>query len=133
MKTKLQKNNLPETWCVQNNGSELFKALVIGYLNKNYDSNVTGDKIGAFYGVRNHKDLLSSEKITASDLHYDFKLNSTDATLTFKNIFTIDVFATLANVNLETAHKKQIKQKIAGIQKQIKTHQKEIEELKKQL
>lgn len=47
------KNNLPESWCVSDNGSQLFKDTVVEYLNTNHNSlvRVYDNCPGLFFGI----------------------------------------------------------------------------------
>ena len=44
------KNNLPESWCVKNDGSQLFKDTVIKYIKKTYNMGLMGNNLGYYYG-----------------------------------------------------------------------------------
>lgn len=43
-------NLLPEHWCVQNDGSDLFHKTVVMYLNTKYEQSYRGDSSRGYYG-----------------------------------------------------------------------------------
>jgi len=47
----MEQNRLPKSWCVKNDGSQLFKDTVVEYLNKKYKRCLTGNNTSAYYGV----------------------------------------------------------------------------------
>lgn len=45
----MKKNNLPNIWCVKNDGSEKFKK-ILDYLNDKYDQEIGGEYLSEYYG-----------------------------------------------------------------------------------
>ena len=52
----MKKNNLPEYWCVKNDGNQLFKDTVIKYLNNTYKQYWEGNEENWYYGFDRNKD-----------------------------------------------------------------------------
>lgn len=71
------KNRLPESWAVQNDGSQLFKDSVIKYLNTTYDAKFSGDD-DSYYGYN-----------LKNDATYCIKSCTTFSTLTLDEFITL--------------------------------------------
>jgi hypothetical protein len=66
-------NNLHRSWCVKNDGSELFRKTVVAYMNSKGRS-YSGECVGDFYGVASNK-VLTNEK---ASIHFDNILSLTE-------------------------------------------------------
>ena len=52
------------SWCVKNDGSQLFKDTVIKYINTNYiNTKYSGDMINSYYGIDKYNKTLSNENV----------------------------------------------------------------------
>lgn len=72
------KNNLPESWCVKNDGSQLFKDTVIKYIQNKYGSILDGSSL-MYYGY---------------SVKYDTCID--DSSSKFENVLTLSEFIELS-------------------------------------
>lgn len=76
---------LPKSWCVLNDGSQLFKDTVVKYINITKYNDFNGQQINWYYGIDKKNDCLCSSSAS-----------------TFDTVLTLDQFIKLTTKNMKT-------------------------------